>query len=118
MKAALVVLIPLALPFLWVGIIVPLVARVLGVPMKTGLWRYDRKNRHLTNSQYMWAVGVFGFGGGMFLMNLTSRYVDWRLWGYEWHHPSAIRVILELAWALGAGLSFGLLTVHHRKTPE
>jgi hypothetical protein len=60
-------LIPILAAWLWTGFVAPAVLRGFGVPLASGFWRLDRRNRHLSKQQYVRGVGVFAWGTGMFL---------------------------------------------------
>lgn len=52
---------------LWMSFLAPSIAHLFGAPLAFGFWRLDRKNSHLSKTQFLWWFGVFTFGVGIFL---------------------------------------------------
>src|SRR5882724_124999 len=76
-KAILGVLAALVCPLLWAMIIVPLIAKFLGVPIKIGSLPINRRNQRISKRQSFWFAGVLGWGIGIFLLGtLMARFVD------------------------------------------
>ncbi len=92
---------------LWIAVIAPLILRAVGVPI--GLWRVDRRNETLTWHQYIWGVGVFGWGLGMFLFTNLLDYLQWRFSGGLSRHTPTFIAFSFLTWLAG-GLLFGLMS--------
>jgi hypothetical protein len=65
-KTVLVILAVIACPLLWTMIIVPLIAKSFGVPIKIGALPIDRRNQRLSRRQSFWFGGVLGWGIGFF----------------------------------------------------
>jgi hypothetical protein len=60
-----------AVVWLWSGVFAPLLARAFGVPAQTSFWSFNRRNQHLSYSQYVWWDGVVGWGFGMLACSLV-----------------------------------------------
>jgi hypothetical protein len=97
----------LACGLVWIAIIAPLIANAFGVPNKFAFWRIDRQNQHLPRWQYIWFVGVFGWGTGMFLFNTVWGLLQWRILGDEKGHHGISFILGSLATWLILGMFFG-----------
>jgi hypothetical protein len=76
-KTVLIILAVIACPFLWTMIVVPLIARRFGVPIKIGALPIDRRNQRLSRQQSFWFGGMLGWGIGLCLLGfLTARFID------------------------------------------
>ena len=76
-KAILVLLAVIACPLLWTMIIVPLIAKFFGVPIKIGTLPIEKRNQRISKRQSFWFAGVLGWGIGFFLMGtLMARFID------------------------------------------
>jgi len=71
MRELVVFLVAVSVALLWVSVLAPLVANIFGVPARASLWRIDRRNQHLTTTQYFWTIGLLGMGMGMLLLFAT-----------------------------------------------
>lgn len=72
-----VVLAVIACPFIWTMMIVPLIARCFGVPIRIGSLPIDRRSQRLGKRQSFWFGGVLGWGVGLSLMGaLVQRFID------------------------------------------
>ena len=67
MKAALLIFAVIACPLFWTMIVVPLIANVVGVPIKVGVLPIARRNHRLGRRQSFWFGGVLGWGVGLSL---------------------------------------------------
>ena len=94
---------------LWMGVIAPSILRALGVPAAGGLWRLDRRNQHLSRSQYVWGIGVFDWGIGTALATTLLDYVLWKDSGSSSHAQSPKTILLKAAVYLIAGLFVGFV---------
>jgi hypothetical protein len=100
------------------GLAAPGILRIFGVPVAYGTLRIDRRNQHLSRTQYVWTCGVFRWGLGMFLFFAMSRYLDWRLLGDKFSYLSPMRTLgLLLTW-LAAGWLFGVFGAPHREDAD
>jgi hypothetical protein len=117
MKELAVPVIAVASTVLWTGVVAPIIARVVGVPMRIGFWGQARKNEHLTEAQFVWAYGVFAFGGGLFLLFRLMDYLQRTLLSDQLSRPSARRVAVQIAAACALGLVCGLVNVRHHNAP-
>lgn len=107
MKGLLALIGSLACAWLWIGVVAPLIARTFGVPMKVGLWRVDRQNRHLTRRQFFWSFGLLGWAVGMFLLFFLFDHLDWSILGSS--HPSVRRTVASLIGSIVGGVAVGSL---------
>lgn len=98
----------------WVGLVAPALLRAFGVPVAQGVWRLDRRNQHLSRTQYVWFFGVFAWGLGMFLFFTISRYLEWKLLGDRSAFQHATQLIMSLLVWLLSGWLFGLWTAPPR----
>jgi hypothetical protein len=74
-----VVLAVIVCPLLWTAIIVPLLARFTGIPIKIGALPIEKRNPRMSDRQSFWFAGVLGWGVGVFsLGTLMARFVDGR----------------------------------------
>jgi len=112
MRELVVFLIAILSWLFWIGVVAPAILLRLGVPIAFGLWRIDRRNQSLSRKQYVWAVGVFTFGIGMFFFSATFQYDDWKLVGAP---MSPMHIMVRLLGCLAGGWLFGLLSAPHRK---
>jgi hypothetical protein len=99
---------------LWIGVLAPAILRAFGVPRAMGIRRIDRGNQRLSRTQYIWACGVFEWGGGMFVFSTVSNYVG-GLFGDRFAFLSPGRMIGWLLTWLAGGWLFGILTAPHRE---
>jgi len=95
MREFVVFLIAVMSALFWVGLVAPAILRRFGVPIAFGAWRIDRRNQSLSKRQYVWAVGVFSWGIGMFFFYAISGYLDWKTLG-----PSTSPMHI-MVWLLG-----------------
>jgi hypothetical protein len=93
--------------WLWTWFVAPAILRAFGVPMVSGQWRWNRRDKHLSKRQYVWGYGVFAWGTGMFLFFVLTDYLSWRMLGDRFSRPTPVRVALELVIFLGAGWTVG-----------
>jgi hypothetical protein len=80
---------------------------VFGVPARISPWRIDRRNQHLTRNQFIWSIGVLGFGMGMLLLFATLSYGEGR-------HITLRSVSVWLLGALICGFGIGFSSAPHR----
>lgn len=118
MRGLAVFLISVGCSLLWTGLAAPAILRSFGVPISFAPWRIDNRNKHLNKIHYLWGVGVFSFGLGMFLFFTIWQYLEWKLLGQESPHPSAARVIVDLLLCLAAGFSWGIWSAPRRKRAD
>src|SRR5690242_18699850 len=116
MRGLAVFLVAIGCSLLWMGLAAPAILRSFGVPISFGSRRIDRRNKHLNKMHYLWGVGVFSFGLGMFLFFATWKYLEWKLLGQESSPPSAARAILGLLFSVAVGLSWGMWSAPRRKS--
>ena len=104
---------------LWFGLVAPAILRNLGIPIAGGIWRMARRNQHLSRTQYIWSVGVFSWGIGMFLFSTLWNYLDWRLFlNYKaWYANLGDIVERLLAW-MAAGWLVGFFGAPKRRHAE
>lgn len=95
----------------WTNFAAPAILRTFGVPLAFGMWRIERRNQTLNRTQYVWALGVFTWGLGMFLFFVILRYLDWKLLGAN----LPIRIFGTLLTWAAAGWLIGVLTVRNRE---
>ena len=96
-NAFLVVLAVIVGPLLWAMMIVPVIARLFGVPIKLGSLPIHRQEDGLSNSQSFWFGGLLGWGVGFCLIGgLTQRFVDQK-------RPTFLSLLLEIACSLIIG---------------
>jgi len=77
LKVVFVILAAIVCPLLWTMIIVPLIAKSFGVPIKIGALPIDRRDQRLSRRQSFWFGGVLGWGIGLFLLGaLTARFIN------------------------------------------
>ena len=95
----------------WIGFVAPTIVRALGVPVAIGFGRLDRKNRHLSKLQWVWAFGAFMWGGGMFLYSTMFDYLSWRVMDDQFSHPRLGHVIVRLVVTVLFGALFVVMTV-------
>ena len=75
-KAILVLLAVIACPLLWTMIIVPLIAKSFGVPIKIGSRPIERRDQRISKRQSFWFAGVLGWGLGFSLLcTLLARFI-------------------------------------------
>jgi hypothetical protein len=104
-------LIAAACGLLWTTFAAPAILRLLGIPVAFGIWRIDRRNQHLTKTQYVWGFGVFMWGIGMFLFFVIARYLDWKLLGVK----IPMNIFVALVTWLTAGWLVGVLGARRRE---
>jgi hypothetical protein len=76
-NVASVIFVVIACPLIWMMIIVPVVARQLGVPFKVGILPINRRDPRLGKRQSFWLAGVLGWGVGISLFGiLTAQFMD------------------------------------------
>ncbi len=90
----------------WSDVIVPLIAKLFGVPYRFAFWRVDRHNQHLRRRQYFWFVWVLGFGGGLSVFLTLSDLLRWKVLGERATDP--ISLSFQLGISLLAGATLGL----------
>ena len=77
MNTILVILAVIACPLLWTMMIVPLIARLFGVPIKIGSLPVHRQRQPLDKTQSFWFGGPLGWGVGLSLFGgLGQRFID------------------------------------------
>ncbi|HKW76694.1 MAG TPA: hypothetical protein VJN64_14280 [Terriglobales bacterium] len=114
MTALAIFLIAIGCGLAWAGLVAPTLLRVFGLPVALGVWRLDRRNQHLSRTQYVWFFGVFTWGLGMFLFFTISRYLEWKLLGDRSANQHSTQIIGALLIWLLAGWLFGLWTAPPR----
>ena len=97
------------------GVAAPAILRGIGVPVAFGGRRLDRRNQHLSRTQYIWACGVFEWGVGMFVFFTVAKYLEWKLLGERFSYLSPVHIIVGLLTWLGVGWLFGALSAPHRE---
>jgi hypothetical protein len=100
--------------WLWMDFFAPLLARIFGVPARLGLWRSNRRNQHLSRPQFVWWIGVVGFGIGMFLWSLIC---DESTIFQTYPGVTARRFVVNMFIWLFAGFGFGLSTAPRHSDP-
>ena len=115
MMALATFLIAIVCGLLWMGVVAPAILRAFGVPVAISFWRLDRRNQHLSRTQYIWAFGVFSWGVGMFVFFTVSKYLEWRLLGDRFSYLSPVHSIVGLLTWLAVGWLFGVLSAPHRE---
>ena len=76
-KVVLVVLAVIACPAVWITVVVPLIARSIGLRFKIGSLPIDRRDGWLGKRHCFWLAGVLGWGVGLSLLGaLTSIFID------------------------------------------
>ena len=103
---------------LWIGLIAPTILRGIGVPLAYGMWRLDRRNQHLTRSQYLWGFGVFSWGLGAFLYATTFDLLSWELLGERGYYSTPLRIIVQLMICLVIGWLVGVFGSPSRRKSE
>lgn len=103
-------LIAILAALLWAGFLAPAILRALGVPMAYGLWRLDRRNKHLSKRQYIWGFGVVTWGVGMILFNTICSYLVSKPIPDRPAQTSAARTVVGLLSSLIMGWLFGVLS--------
>jgi hypothetical protein len=100
-----IVAVPVAL--LWFAMIM-LLGRAFGVQLPFRILRQrNAVSRRLTFAQYIWLIGVLGWGCGMWIATTLDDYLDWKYWGGSAHNLSAGNLLIHaVLWPL-AGLLFG-----------
>jgi hypothetical protein len=96
--------------FVWIDLIAPLIARAFGVPYKFAFWRTDRQNMHLRRWQYLWFVGVSGWGIGMFLFTTLWDFLQWKFLGEKAMDRSIGYTLAHLGVWLVSGALFGYVS--------
>jgi len=114
--AALIISIACAL--FWTGVAAPATLRVFGVPVAFGVWRLDRRNRHLSRTQYVWAFGVFSWAVGMFFFSVVFGYLRWKLLGEQFAYPTPRHIAVDLLVCLLMGWVIGVLSSANRNTVD
>ena len=96
---------PVAL--LWFAMIM-LLGRAFGVQLPFRILRQrNAVSRRLTFAQYIWLIGVLGWGCGMWIATTLDDYLDWKYWVGSAHNLSAGNLLIHaVLWPL-AGLLFG-----------
>jgi len=110
MKGLLVYLGAIACGLVWIEAIAPLIANAFGVPCKVAFWRIDRQNQHLGRWQYLWSIGVFGWGIGMFLYTTLLDLLQWKILGDNAMDRSIGFTLAHLGIWLFAGMFFGYMS--------
>lgn len=108
MRELLVVLGAMSAAVLWMCIVAPLTANVFGVPVRISPWRIDRRNQHLTRTQYVWSIGVLDLGIGMFLLGALWDLLETVLPHGDGFHITLHSIALRLLLCLLLGVGFGL----------
>ena len=75
MKELVRIFCPILAGWLWSCAISPLISRLFSIPARIGFLT-TRRNQHLTRLQFIFAIGVFGWGVGMFI-----AWTGWYLLG-------------------------------------
>jgi hypothetical protein len=94
----------LAVALLWIRIIVPILVRPFGIPIRPSLtgareWREDIQR--LPPLSNVLVFGVLMIGIGMMLANLVKSLVDWKLFGQPWHFVSIRDLVYgTILWAI------------------
>jgi len=77
LKVIVVILAVIACPTLWITIIVPLIARSIGLPFKIGSLPIDRRDKRIARVHSFWLAGVLGWGVGISVLGvLTAIFID------------------------------------------
>jgi len=77
MKEAFVAVVVIGCPLLWTMMIVPLIAKLFGVPIKIGSLPIHRQDQRLGKKQSFWFGGLLGWGVGLSLLGgLVQRFID------------------------------------------
>jgi hypothetical protein len=108
-------LIAIVCGLLWMGVVAPAILRAFGVPVARWVLRLDRRNQHLSRTQYIWAFGVFQWGLGMFVFFTVSKYLEWRLLGDRFSYLSPVRIMVWFLTWLAAGWLVGVFGARHRE---
>jgi hypothetical protein len=108
-------LIAIVCGLLWMGVVAPAILRAFGVPVARWVWRLERRNQHLSRTQYIWAFGVFQWGLGMFVFFTVSKYLEWRLLGDRFSYLSPVRIIVWFLTWLAVGWLVGVFGARHRE---
>lgn len=95
----------------WTNFAAPAILRTVGIPLAFGMWRIERRNQTLNKAQYIWALGVFTWGLGMFLFFVILRYLAWRVLGAN----IPVRIFGTLLTWSAAGWLIGVLSVRNRQ---
>jgi hypothetical protein len=94
----------LAVALLWIRIIVPILVRPFGIPIRPSLtgareWREDIQR--LPPLSNVLVFGVLMIGIGMMLAKLVKSLVDWKLFGQPWHFVSIRDLVYgTILWAI------------------
>jgi hypothetical protein len=112
----------LALPvaLLWIRVIVPLLVRPFGIPIRPSFiggreWREEIQR--LPPLSNVLVFGVLMVGIGMILATLVKSLVDWRLFGQPWRFISLRDLVYgTILWAIVSALI--VLSKTETKTPE
>jgi len=76
-KVILVVLVVIACPVAWITIIVPLIARSIGLRFKLGSLPIDRRDKRIGKDQSFWLARVLGWGFGLSMLGaMTALFID------------------------------------------
>jgi len=77
MNTILLILAVIACPLLWTMMIVPLIARLFGIPVKIGSLPIHRQDQRLGKTQSFWFGGLLGWGVGLSLLGgFLQRFID------------------------------------------
>ena len=100
---------PILAGWLWSCAISPFISRLFSIPVRVGFLTTQR-NQHLTRPQFIFAVGVLGFGGGMFI-----TWTGWYMLGPAllFVYPPTLtlqRILENLVIWLVAGAYLGIIT--------
>lgn len=105
-----------ALPvfLLWFAV-VTLIGRAFGVRLLfLSLRQRKDTSQRPTFSQYMWLIGVLGWGCGMWIVTTFDDYLEWKYWSGSAHSLSAGKLLFHaILWPLG-GVLFGWMTWNAR----
>jgi hypothetical protein len=111
MKELLVYLTAFACLVLWLGIIVPLIAKAFGVPFKFSFLQFNQQNPRLSRGQYILFVGVLSYGIGMSLFTNLLDLMEWEILGFNTAYRNTVHTVFNIViWPI-AGLVVGCLPI-------
>ena len=104
---------PILAGWLWIGLISPLISRFFYIPAQVGIVPILR-NRELTRPQFIFAIGVLGYGVGMFI-TWTGWYVLRPALFFVYSpSPTFLRLLESLLMWLSGGVFVGLVCAPRR----
>ena len=103
--------------WLWTSFVAPVIARGFGVPIVSG-WRLNRRNQHLSKSEYVWGCGAFAFGTGLFTFLTLRQCLYCIITSDKLPHLAGSYLGPRLLLCIAAGWLFGVFTAPQREVSD